>query len=46
MYFAIGIALTSLPLLWNDKTAREIADSLAAALKSTLRSDFACVRII
>jgi len=38
-------AFTSLPLLYKDKTPREIADSLAAVLQSTLRSDFVLVRI-
>ena len=38
-------ALTSLPLLWKDKTPREIADILADVLQSTLRLDFVFVRI-
>src|SRR2546427_2498256 len=38
-------AFTSLPLLFKDKTPREIADSLAAVLQSTLRSEFVFVRI-
>jgi PAS domain S-box-containing protein len=39
------IAFTSLPLLWKDKTPREIADDLAAVLESTLGSEFVLVRI-
>src|SRR3981081_3748897 len=39
------IAFTSLPLVWKDKTPREIADDLAAVLESTLGSDFVLVRI-
>jgi PAS domain S-box-containing protein len=39
------IAFTSLPLLWKDKTAREIADELACVLESTLGSEFVLVRI-
>src|SRR5258708_14022397 len=39
------IAFTSLPLMWKDKTPREIADDLAAVLESTLGSDFVLVRI-
>src|SRR6267143_245075 len=38
-------AFTSLPLLYKDKTPREIADSLSAVLQSTLRPDFVLVRI-
>jgi PAS domain S-box-containing protein len=38
-------ALTSLPLLFKDKTPREIANSLAAVLQSTLRSEFVFVRL-
>jgi PAS domain S-box-containing protein len=40
------IALTSLPLLWKDKTPREIADDLAGVLESTLGSEFVFVRIV
>src|SRR5713226_565246 len=39
------IAFTSLPLLWKDKTPREIANDLAAVLESTLGSEFVLVRI-
>jgi PAS domain S-box-containing protein len=39
------IAFTSLPLLWKDKTPREIADDLAAVLESTLGAEFLLVRI-
>src|SRR5207253_7747338 len=39
------IAVTSLPLVWKDKTPREIADDLAAVLESTLGSEFVLVRI-
>ncbi|HEX4167568.1 MAG TPA: sigma 54-interacting transcriptional regulator [Bryobacteraceae bacterium] len=39
------IAFTSLPLLWKDKTPREIADDLAAVLESTLGAEFVLVRI-
>jgi PAS domain S-box-containing protein len=39
------IAFTSLPLLWKDKTPREIADDLAAVLESTLGPEFVLVRI-
>ena len=39
------IAFTSLSLLWNDKTPREVADDLAAVLESTLGADFVLVRI-
>jgi PAS domain S-box-containing protein len=39
------IAFTSLPLMWKDKTPREIAVDLAAVLESTLNSDFVLVRI-
>jgi formate hydrogenlyase transcriptional activator len=39
------IAFTSLPLVWRDKTPREIADDLAAVLESTLGSEFVLVRI-
>ena len=39
------IAFTSLPLLWKDKSPREIADDLAAVLESTLGSEFVLVRI-
>ena len=39
------IAFTSLPLMWKDKTPREIADDLAAVLESTLGSEFVLVRI-
>ena len=39
------IAFTSLPLVWKDKTPREIADELAAVLESTLGSEFVVVRI-
>jgi PAS domain S-box-containing protein len=39
------IAFTSLPLLWKDKTPREIADELACVLESTLGSEFVLVRI-
>src|SRR6202011_4474044 len=39
------IAFTSLPLVWKDKTPREIADDLAAVLESTLGSEFVLVRI-
>jgi transcriptional regulator with GAF, ATPase, and Fis domain len=39
------IAFTSLPLLWKDKTPRDIADDLASVLESTLASDFVLVRI-
>src|ERR1700682_5308904 len=39
------IAFTSLPLVWKDKTPREIADGLAAVLESTLGADFVLVRI-
>jgi PAS domain S-box-containing protein len=39
------IAFTSLPLLWKDKTPREIADDLAAVLESTLGVEFVLVRI-
>jgi len=38
-------AFTSLPLLYKDKTAGEIANSLSGILQSTLRSDFVFVRI-
>jgi PAS domain S-box-containing protein len=40
------IAFTSLPLLWKDKTPREIADDLAAVLESTLGPEFIFVRIM
>jgi PAS domain S-box-containing protein len=39
------IAFTSLPLLWKDKTPREIAGDLAAVLESTLGSELVLVRI-
>src|SRR5713226_65932 len=39
------IAFASLPLVWKDKTPREIADDLAAVLESTLRPEFVLVRI-
>src|SRR3981081_1751901 len=39
------VAFTSLPLLWKDKTPREIAGDLAAVLESTLGSEFVLVRI-
>jgi PAS domain S-box-containing protein len=39
------IAFTSLPLVWKDKTPREIADDLAAVLDSTLGPEFVLVRI-
>jgi formate hydrogenlyase transcriptional activator len=39
------IAFTSLPLVWKDKTPREIANDLAAVLESTLGSEFVFVRI-
>jgi formate hydrogenlyase transcriptional activator len=39
------IAFTSLPLVWKDKTPREIADDLAAVLESTLGPEFVLVRI-
>jgi PAS domain S-box-containing protein len=39
------VAFTSLPLVWKDKTPREIADDLAAVLESTLGSEFVLVRI-
>ncbi len=39
------IAFTSLPLVWKDKTPREIADDLASVLQSTLGSEFVLVRI-
>jgi PAS domain S-box-containing protein len=39
------IAFTSLPLLWKDKTPREIADDLAGVLQSTLGSEFVLVRV-
>jgi PAS domain S-box-containing protein len=39
------IAFTSLPLVWKDKTPREIANDLAAVLESTLGSEFVLVRI-
>src|SRR5450755_3182140 len=39
------IAFTSLPLLWKDKTPRQIADDLAAVLESTLNPEFVLVRI-
>src|SRR5882762_3720541 len=39
------IAFTSLPLVWKDKTPREIANDLAAVLQSTLGSEFVLVRI-
>jgi PAS domain S-box-containing protein len=39
------IAFTSLPLLWKDKSPREIADDLAAVLESTLGPEFVLVRI-
>src|SRR3977135_636353 len=39
------VAFTSLPLVWKDKTPREIADGLAAVLESTLGSEFVLVRI-
>src|SRR5258708_28652691 len=39
------IAFTSLPLMWKDRTPREIADDLAAVLESTLGSEFVLVRI-
>src|ERR1700745_3748782 len=39
------IAFTSLPLVWKDKTPREIADDLAAVLESTLHPEFVLVRI-
>src|SRR6202035_328867 len=39
------IAFTSLPLVWKDKTPREIANDLAAVLDSTLGSEFVLVRI-
>ena len=39
------VAFTSLPLVWKDKTPREIADDLASVLQSTLGSEFVLVRI-
>src|SRR6267154_458074 len=39
------IAFTSLPLVWKDKTPREIANDLAAVLESTLGPEFVLVRI-
>ncbi len=39
------VAFTSLPLVWKDKTPREIADDLAAVVQSTLGSEFVLVRI-
>ncbi|MCU1263017.1 MAG: Formate hydrogenlyase transcriptional activator [Bryobacterales bacterium] len=39
------VALTSLPLVWKDKTPREIADDLAAVLESTLCPEIVLVRI-
>lgn len=39
------IAFTSLPLVWKDKTPREIANDLAAVLESTLGSEFVVVRV-
>jgi PAS domain S-box-containing protein len=39
------IALTSLPLVWKDKTPREIADDLAIVLESTLGPELVAVRI-
>jgi PAS domain S-box-containing protein len=39
------IAFTSLPLIWKDKTPREIADDLAAVLESTMGAEFILVRI-
>src|SRR5258705_10620918 len=38
-------AFTSLPLLYKDKTPRDIADSLASVLQTTLRPDFVLGRI-
>ena len=38
------VAFTSLPLVWKDKTPREIADELASVLQSTLGSEFVLVR--
>src|ERR1700733_10025366 len=40
------IAFTSLPLMWKDKTPREIAVDLAAVLESTLSPEFVLVRIL
>src|SRR6202035_1869933 len=39
------IAFTSLPLMWKDKTPRQIAVDLAAVLESTLSPEFVLVRI-
>jgi PAS domain S-box-containing protein len=39
------IAFTSLPLVWKDKTPREIADDLVDVLDSTLSPEFVFVRI-
>src|ERR1043166_282023 len=39
------IAFTSLPLVWKDKTPREIANDLAAVLESTLGPEFVVVRV-
>src|ERR1700688_1521837 len=39
------IAFTSLPLMWKDKTPREIAVDLAAVLESTLKPEFVLVRL-
>jgi hypothetical protein len=39
------IAFRSLPLVWKDKTPREIADELAGVLESTLGADFILLRI-
>jgi PAS domain S-box-containing protein len=40
------IAFTSLPLMWKDKSPREIAADLAAVLESTLSPEFVFVRIM
>jgi PAS domain S-box-containing protein len=40
------IAFTSLPLMWKDKSPREIAADLAAVLESTLNPEFVFVRIM
>src|ERR1700739_1693283 len=39
------IAFTSLPLMWKDKSPREIAAELAAVLESTLSPEFVFVRM-
>jgi PAS domain S-box-containing protein len=39
------IAFTSLPLMWKDKTPREIAVDLAVVLESTLSPEFVLVQI-